>query len=84
MLIDEKIIQMLGESLGYDPKTILKRLRLVEDLGADSLDKIELMMDIEEEFKIPEISDEAREEWKTVQDVIDAVRSHSLAAEKTS
>ena len=78
MKLEDKIIAILGEHLGCDPENIEKSQNLVDDLGADSLDKVELIFLFEDEFKISEISDETFEEWKTVQDVIDGITNLSL------
>lgn len=76
MELEEKVIALLVEYLGCGP--ITKESLLKEDLGADSLDKVEFSMELEDEFQIPNISGEDMEKWKTVQDVIDGVRNLSL------
>lgn len=82
MELEDRIIDVLAEYLGHEPENVKKESRLEEDLGADSLDCVELAMEFEEEFKIPEISDETVKEWKTVQDVIDGIRNLSLDENK--
>ncbi len=76
--MEDKIIAMIGEWLSHEPGSVTKESRLKEDLGADSLDKVEFSMELEDEFQIPNISGEDMEKWKTVQDVIDGVRNLSL------
>lgn len=68
--IEEKVRQVVSFELGSDPEQITRESRFVEDLGADSLDTIELVMAIEEEFGV-QIDDETAEGWSTVGDVID-------------
>jgi acyl carrier protein len=68
--IEEKVRQVVSFELGSDPEQITRKSRFVEDLGADSLDIIELVMAIEEEFQV-RIYDETAEGWTTVGDVIE-------------
>ena len=60
--------------LGVDDNKITKEARFVEDLGADSLDTVELIMDFEEEFGV-EIPDDAAETIQTVKNAIDYIES---------
>lgn len=68
----EKIKQIVAENLGVDPKSVTPEAALLDDLGADSLDIIELILFMEDEFDI-EIPDETGDNVKTVQDLVDAV-----------
>ena len=68
--IEEKVRQVVSFELGVGPEQVTREARFVEDLGADSLDTIELFMAIEEEFGV-QIDDETAEGWTTVGDVID-------------
>ena len=61
----EKICEIIGKQLDIDPKTITMESNLVEDLHADSLDVVELVMDMEQEFDT-EIPDEVLPNIKTV------------------
>ena len=69
MDIKNKVAKVIVEQLGVKESEVKSDARFVEDLGADSLDTVELVMALEEEFGI-EISDEDAEKAKTVQDVI--------------
>ncbi len=66
----EKLCNILAEQFGVEPETIKPETTFVEDLGADSLDLVELMMSIEEEFDIGEISEQDAAKIKTVGDVM--------------
>ena len=70
--LDKRIIEIIAEQLGMDLAEITTESTYVEDLGADSLDIVELIMAIEEEFEI-EIPDEDAEKLLTVQNTIDFV-----------
>ena len=68
----EKVRDIVVEQLGVEPDEVAIDSTFIDDLGADSLDIVELIMAFEEEFNI-EIPDEAAEKIKTVQDVVDAL-----------
>ena len=67
----ERLCNILAEQFGVEPETIKPETTFVEDLGADSLDLVELMMSIEEEFDIGEISEQDAAKIKTVGAVLD-------------
>lgn len=69
-MVFEKLCGLLAEQFGVDPKTISAETAFVEDLGADSLDLVDLMMSIEEEFDIGEIDEETASGIRTVGDAI--------------
>ncbi|MCE9623937.1 MAG: acyl carrier protein, partial [Deltaproteobacteria bacterium] len=69
----KKIKQIIAEQLGLNEDEILDGASLLDDLGADSLDIVELVMAMEEEFEM-EIPDEDAEKIVTVKDVIDYVK----------
>ncbi len=71
----EKIKKIVAEHLGVDEGKITETSSFVDDLGADSLDQVELVMAFEEAFSI-EIPDDAAEKITTVQDAINYVDSH--------
>ncbi len=70
--IDEKVKQIIVEQLGVDEAEVTPNASFVDDLGADSLDTVELVMAFEEAFDI-EIPDEEAEKIRTVQDAIDYI-----------
>ena len=74
--IVEKVKQIIKEQLGVEDDEITPTASFVDDLGADSLDTVELVMAIEEAFDI-EIPDNDAEKMRTVQDVIDYIEKHS-------
>jgi len=71
----EKVKKITSEQLGVEPSQITMDAKFVDDLGADSLDTVELIMALEEEFGI-EISDEEAEKLTDVQKVIDYIEKH--------
>jgi acyl carrier protein len=72
----EKVKQIVGEQLGVDESEVTASASFVDDLGADSLDQVELVMALEEAFTL-EISDEDAEKIRTVQDAIDYIDKHA-------
>jgi acyl carrier protein len=73
---DEKVKQIIVEQLGVDEGEVTPNASFVDDLGADSLDTVELVMAFEEAFDI-EIPDEEAEKIKTVKNAIDYINAHS-------
>jgi acyl carrier protein len=73
---DEKVKQIIVEQLGVDEGEVTANASFQDDLGADSLDIVELVMAFEEAFEI-EIPDEDAEKIKTVKDAIDYVNAHA-------
>ena len=67
-----RVKKVVVEQLGVEEKEVLPEARFVDDLGADSLDLVELVMAFEEEFNI-EIPDEDAEKIKTVKDAVDYI-----------
>lgn len=76
--IAEKIKKIICEQLSVDEADVVPDASFVDDLGADSLDQVELIMAMEEEFDVS-ISDEDAETIRTVQDAIDYVKKASGA-----
>lgn len=75
MNVEEKVKGIIVEQLGVEEAEVTPAASFIEDLGADSLDQVELVMAFEEEFKL-EISDEDAEKIKTVQDAISYISAH--------
>ncbi|HEX9593457.1 MAG TPA: acyl carrier protein [bacterium] len=73
--MEDKVKAIIAEQLGVDIEQVKPDTSFVDDLGADSLDTVELVMALEEEFGI-EIPDEEAEKITTVQDAIDYVLEH--------
>ena len=69
MAVQEKITEIIVEQLGVKPEEVTPEASFVDDLGADSLDTVELVMALEEEFGI-EIPDEDAEKIQTVGDAV--------------
>jgi acyl carrier protein len=68
MSVNAKVKDIIVEQLGVDPEKVKSEASFIDDLGADSLDIVELVMAMEEEFDL-EIPDEDAEKLKTVNDV---------------
>jgi acyl carrier protein len=74
--VEDKVKSIIVEQLGVDPEEVKPESAFVNDLGADSLDTVELVMALEEAFKI-EISDEDAEKIHTVGDAVRYIQSHA-------
>jgi len=74
--VDEKVKQIIVEQLGVDEGEVTPNASFVDDLGADSLDTVELVMAFEEAFDI-EIPDEEAEKIKTVKNAIYYINTHA-------
>ncbi len=72
MSIEDKVKKMIAEKLSVDLEEVVPEASFVDDLGADSLDLVELIMSMEEEFDI-DIPDEKAEKLMTVQDAMDYI-----------
>ena len=81
MSIEEKTKEIIVEQLGVNPEQVTPEASFVEDLGADSLDTVELVMAFEEEFKA-EIPDEDAEKLTTVGAVINYLKGKGLGEKK--
>jgi acyl carrier protein len=73
--IEQKVKEIVADRLGVDPDEVTPEASFIEDLGADSLDTVELVMALEEEFGI-EIPDEDAEKIQTVGDAIEYIQKH--------
>ncbi len=76
--VEERVKQIIVEQLGVDEAEVTPTASFVDDLGADSLDTVELVMAFEEAFEI-EIPDEDAEKITTVKDAVDYIQSHVKA-----
>ena len=75
---EERVKQIIVEQLGVDEAEVTPNASFVDDLGADSLDTVELVMAFEEAFEI-EIPDEDAEKIRTVQDAVSYIDQHAKA-----
>jgi acyl carrier protein len=79
----ERVRKIIGEQLGVDESEINPQTSFVDDLNADSLDLVELIMSLEEEFskegKSIEVSDEDAEKIVTVQDAVNYIQEHGIS-----
>ncbi|HTR03323.1 MAG TPA: acyl carrier protein [Thermoanaerobaculia bacterium] len=76
MAVEEKVKSIIVEQLGVDANEVTPEASFVDDLGADSLDTVELVMAFEEAFNI-EIPDEAAEKIQKVKDAVDYIEKNS-------
>ena len=75
MSVEDKVKKIIAEKLSVELEEVVPEAAFVDDLGADSLDLVELIMSMEEEFDI-DISDEDAEQIATVKDAISYINSH--------
>jgi len=78
--IEERVKSIVAEQLGVEKDKITNEASFVDDLGADSLDTVELVMALEEEFGT-EIPDEDAEKITTISQAIEYIKAHSKEAE---
>ena len=76
---EDRVKEIIAKELEVDSKQISGEARFIEDLGADSLDIVELVMALEEEFGI-DIPDEDADKLKTVGDAMNYLKSHATAS----
>ncbi len=76
MSIEAKVKQIIVEQLGVNESEVQPNAKFIDDLGADSLDLVELVMALEEEYNM-EISDEDAEKIQTVGDAIEYIKAHA-------
>ncbi|NPA11137.1 MAG: acyl carrier protein [Epsilonproteobacteria bacterium] len=75
MALFDEVKEVIVEQLNVNPEEVKPESKFVEDLGADSLDVVEMIMALEEKFEI-EIPDSEAEKIQTVQDVVDYIQKH--------
>jgi acyl carrier protein len=78
MSVEERVKEIIVEQLGVDAAQVTERAKFVDDLGADSLDTVELVMALEEEFSL-EIPDEDAEKITSVGEAIDYIKQNGKA-----
>ncbi|MDP3937816.1 MAG: acyl carrier protein [Deltaproteobacteria bacterium] len=78
MAIEERVKEIIVEQLGVNEEEVIPEASFIDDLGADSLDIVELVMAMEEEFDM-EIPDEDAEKIQTIQDAINYIKAKGHA-----
>ena len=76
MSVEQRVKELIGEQLGVEEGQVNPGAKFVDDLGADSLDTVELVMALEEEFSL-EIPDEDAEKITSVGDAVNYIQEHS-------
>ncbi|HZS27630.1 MAG TPA: acyl carrier protein [Candidatus Angelobacter sp.] len=79
--VEEKVRQIIVDQLGVEPDDVTPAASFVDDLGADSLDRVELIMSLEETFGI-EIPDEDAEKISTVKDAVDYIQKNAKSVKQ--
>ena len=74
--IEQRIRPLIAEQLGVEESKVTRNASFVDDLNADSLDLVEMIMSLEEEFKL-EITDDEAEKIHTVGDAVDFIQEHT-------
>ena len=72
-MVFEKLQEIISLQLEIDKDSLTPETKIIEDLGADSLDVVDMLMSVEDEFNV-EIPDEKMEEFKTIGDVVDYIQ----------
>lgn len=76
--IESQVVDVIVEQLGVDREKVTPDAKFIDDLGADSLDTVELVMTFEEKFSV-EVPDEDAEKLKSVSDVVAYIKAHKQA-----
>ena len=76
-MVFEKLCDLIADQFGIDPDTVTMETSFNDDLNADSIDIVELMMAVEEEFSMGEVEENALEGIKTVGDVVGYIKEHT-------
>ena len=77
--VEERVVDIVAEQLGVDKEKVTRDTSFVNDLGADSLDTVELVMELEEEFDIT-IPDDAAEKIQTVGQAVDYIDENAQSS----
>jgi acyl carrier protein len=80
-LVEERVTQIIVDQLGVEPSEVVPEASFVDDLGADSLDRVELIMAFEENFDL-EIPDDDAEKIVTVQDAIAYIQKNAKSVKQ--
>ncbi len=75
-MIFDKLCELVANQFGVDPDEVTMETSFVDDYNADSIDIVELMMAVEDEFHLGEIEENALENIKTIGDVVEYIKSH--------
>ena len=79
--VEDKVKQIIVDQLGVEPEDVTPAASFVDDLGADSLDRVELVMALEETFGV-EIPDEDAEKISTVKDAVDYIQKNAKSVKQ--
>ena len=79
--VEERVLNVISEQLGFNKEDLTRESDFIKDLGSDSLDLVELVMELEEEFGIT-IPEEEADKVRTVGDVIDHIKAALNSADK--
>ena len=76
-MVYDKIIEMICEQFGMEPDELNEGTSFIEDMGIDSVDVVELVVDLETEFGLDEIPEEELKQLRTIGDLVAYVTAHS-------
>lgn len=76
-MIFDKLCELVANQFGVDPDEVTMETSFIDDYNADSIDIVELMMAVEEEFHLGEVEENALENIKTIGDVVEYIKSHT-------
>lgn len=75
-MIFDKLCELVANQFGVDPDEVTMETSFIDDYNADSIDIVELMMAVEEEFHLGEVEENALENIKTIGDVVEYIKTH--------